>query len=302
LVKPIVLLLTFLWDPASADAQAAEPRGLSEHAALIQFSPDGAILAAASGPTIRLFDARTGYCRATLEAHVRPVNGLSFATAAPTLACGSADGTVSLWHSSTGKKQSQFRVGAPVTGVALALDGKMLAVADGQQTTLWDVTKRQKLVQLPVIAPQAGLIFAPGGRYLLAAPAPPPAPTNGNVRLAFRDGPPQPSPALEIWDIATGKKFRRLEDSAEFGFMVAFAPDGRLVSATTPDGRVAVWETISGSKVQPQRDGSRQRFPGGVLEPLGFDAVRERDRNVQARQERMGAAMMRADAVLAVRR
>jgi WD40 repeat protein len=248
LVKPLVLL-AFLWDPSGAS-----PRAMCEHAAVLQFSPDGATLASASGPTLRLFDARTGQCRATLEAHVRPVNAFSFAAAAPVLAAGSEDATVSLWDVSTGIKQAQFHVGAAVTGVALTPDGKMLAVSDGYQTALWDLATRKKLKQLPVIAAQTGLVFAPGGRNLLAAPAPPPAPTNGNVRLAFREGPPQSASPLEIWDTETGKKFRQLEDSTEFGFMAAFAPDGRLVSATTPDGRVAVWETISGNKVLDDAD------------------------------------------------
>src|SRR5262249_2571002 len=109
-----------------------------EHNQGVAFARDGRCLAL-GGPdnTGSPFDLATGRARFGRQCHGKPVLCAAFAPDGKVLGTGSEDGVVALWDVASGKQQARFLVPghaqagptapAPVTDLAIAADGKVVA-------------------------------------------------------------------------------------------------------------------------------------------------------------------------------
>src|SRR5262249_45918860 len=160
-----------VWDLASRRqvAQLSEGYGYQ-----IQFSPDGTLLAAAEGKTVKLWDVATWQSAGVLSGHTGYVYSFAFAPDGRTLAAGASDGTLYLWDVA-GKRQIVSCKGhtSNIQTVAFAPDGRRLATGGADSTIkLWDVALFQEMATLTGHeGPVNSLAFSPDGNTLASAGA-----------------------------------------------------------------------------------------------------------------------------------
>jgi hypothetical protein len=179
------------------------------------------------------------------------------------LAATVAGSDVEIWDVAAGKRLRQFAAGQqPIVALALAADGKTLAVRDLESHVyLWDVTAGKELRLLRDEPPPAGkgmdvalteitgvltgeMAFSPDGRYLAGADA--------QHRLC-------------LWETAGGARLWEVAlPPGQVVDGVAFSANGRALAALHHDGTVEVYETGTGEK-RCRLGVARARKGGGAL-------------------------------------
>jgi hypothetical protein len=149
------------------------------------------------------------------------------------LASGSADQTVKLWDSASGKELFSLQGHTKgVTSVAFSPDGTRLASASDDKTVrVWDSATGWELFPLKGHASAvAGVAFSPDGRRLASG-----------------------GWTAKIWDSATGKELLSLNSKTASYASVAFSPDGQRLASGNRDGSINLWETTILPEVQDRR-------------------------------------------------
>lgn len=222
----------------------------------VGFGPAGRALAArvVGKKVIEVRDVVTGGLRRSRE--LRAVDMMVFSPDGTRLAIVGVDGSVRIWHLSTGALRTvRIGHGRPVRAVTFAPDGRALAVAhvedSGERVSLLDVAngRTRHTIDTSARSPLP-LVFSPDGDTLATA-------SGSEVRT---------------WDVRTGRLQDRFSADDEVTSQ-AFSPDGRTLAASTVRG-VGLWDLDTGRTraTLPARPAAAVAFsPDGRTLAVGSD-------------------------------
>ncbi|KAL7914210.1 vegetative incompatibility protein HET-E-1 [Trichoderma velutinum] len=239
--------------------------GRSVEVQTVRFAPDNRQVASVSTEkrltpdggydyTIKLSDAATGSCTATLTGHKGRIFAIAFTPDSRRLVSASDDKTVKLWDTATGSCIKTLEGHSDwVRAVSFTPDGRQLASASHDKTVkLWDMDA------VPIgscIATLTGhgdyisaIAFAPDGR-----------------RLASASG----DHTVKLWDTATGRCIATFKGHSGAVTALSFAPSGRQLASTSHDNTVKLWDTTI-SRSLPTTNSHRNKETAIGFTPDGW--------------------------------
>jgi WD40 repeat protein len=207
------------------------------------FSPDGRLLACASGGGVEVFDTATLKQRLFLRGDY--TMSVAFSPDSQLLAIPSTQlGVVRLWNLTTNREVAVLRFPGTPMGAFFTPDGKSLFATTYHSCRIWNLAGAgDKRVLAGHTAGVAVVAFSPDGKLLAAG---------GNDK------------AVSLWKVATGERVHRITALPDAVQTLAFSPDGRLL-AVSSGGTARLWDTSSWqalADVPPE--------PGGEFWSLAF--------------------------------
>jgi WD40 repeat protein len=143
-------------------------------------SPDGKVIAAANGQTLRFWNVANGKEQALAGGHRGAATAVLLTPDRKTMISRGSDGTIRRWNTADGKELGQFEEPKGTIGAVFALDGKTVALANSDGTirlvAVADGTELHKLKGHT--NGTAALAFAPNGNILASRGA-----VDGTIRL-----------------------------------------------------------------------------------------------------------------------
>jgi WD40 repeat protein/subtilase family serine protease len=218
--------------------------GHSDRVYSVAFSPDGRLLASASGiddNTIKLWRVSDGALVRTLTGHTGWVTSVAFSPDGRLLASASGswdwdgDRTVRLWRVSDGALVRTLTGHTDtVTSVAFSPDGSLLASGSDDSTIkLWRVSDGALVATLTGHTGDVNSVaFSPDGSLI----------ASGSGDRTIR-----------LWRVSDGALVRTLTGHTDWVSSVAFSPDGRLLASASGswygDRTVRLWRVSDGALV-----------------------------------------------------
>lgn len=246
----------------------------------VAFSPDGKVVASASGTQVHLWDPDTGKqlkVLVKLEKTDKPLKALAFRPDGKHLAAAGDDGVVRTFEVDSGKGvfTSPPRT-ARIESLAYSPNGNLIAVGDSaSQVAVYAPDAKTQLAMGVqgvrsgetmgvAFTADSGAVFAAGkdGVVQLFAGPNPDGTSAGNTSTRLREftGHPDAVNALavtpdgkslvsagsdrtvRVWDVTSGKPLRSFQGHMTKVLALAIRGDGRQIASASDDGAIRLWD------------------------------------------------------------
>ncbi len=202
---------------------------------VLRFSDDGSLLASGGlDKTVHVWKAATGREVTALNNHAEKVIALKFISGDKVMSA-DAGGTIKTWdlipkHPPLSSTTEAISKADSVESASFNFDGTMLAIGNGDGTTLIADTKTGKLAKTleNYTTGFSGAAFSSDGNFLAAA-------SSDN--------------SVKLWDLRTGQSLSPLKGHSAQVRCVAFHPDKRHIISGSLDKTILIWDTISRKSV-----------------------------------------------------
>jgi WD40 repeat protein len=239
-----------LWDVATGMQKSSITTDESSEAMAI--APDGGtIVTGGRDGTLRLWDVAAGAEILSQKMSRFDILSVAFSPHGETLAVTSRD-RLYFWPWTAGRQPQEVKPGGDRPGtLAFSPDGKMLAVGSDYGTPtlqLLEVPGGRAVRTFGSLSEQRfvrHVCFSPDGKWLASA--------DYNYR------------AVDLWEVATGKRLRGFDLSPAGATHVAFSPDSRMLAAAGGDNAVQVWDLATGRPLAGEVEGHR-----GTINQVAF--------------------------------
>lgn len=210
----------------------------------VAWSPTGTLLASAGNDgTVQIWDAQTGSLALTYRAHGQPVQALCWSPDGKSIVSASEDRNVMIWDAATGQTlQTRHDHAGRVLGLDWSPGGKQIASAgEDKLVQVWSVQREKSSFFSSWLTHTRNHFTYRShfGRVNAVAWSP-----NGQ-RVASVGS----DKTLQVWDVATGKKFFMHRNPSATITCVAWSYDGRFLATGGNDKLVQIWDTITRNSV-----------------------------------------------------
>ena len=194
----------------------------------VAISPDGTWLASGSeDKTVKIWDIKTGNCRATLEGHTDEVTSLAITPDGETLFSGSFDHTIRRWSIGTRETATVLQGHHhTVRGIVIFDQGACLALCSGNESPptirLWDTANNElmRVIKDEGNTSVRSIAVSRNGDRLVSGGA---------------------DNTVKVWNIAKGERLMALEGHSEAINSVQITPDGRFAVSGSNDKSIKIW-------------------------------------------------------------